>query len=197
MPDPTAPGSTAQFRTPLPLPRPRPGPAPGPRPRRRRPRPHHRRGGRPDPRPPLHPRGDHRRLPLPGQLRRPLLPRRRGPPAGLACRPRPAGLLARRRRLLQGPPTPARVAPAAIGPPRRRPDRRSGPRVLGLPRPPRRHRRRLDGEHARHPREPGRVPPALGPEAGLRLPDRPDRRADLPGHRLRARRGHRALARGS
>ena len=34
-------------------------------------------------------------------------------------------------------------------------------------------------EHARHPREPGRVPPARQPEAGLRLPDRPDRRPDL------------------
>ena len=96
------------------------------------------------------------------------------------ARPRAARLLARHRRLLQGPPAAPRGAPAPAGPRHRRPARGARPRRLALPRPPRRPRRRLDGQHARHPGEPGRVPPARPPEARLRLPDRPDRRPDLP-----------------
>ena len=57
---------------------------------------------------------------VPGPQRRPLLPRRRRPAAGLARRPRAARLLARHRRLLQGPPAAPRGAPAPAGPRHRR-----------------------------------------------------------------------------
>ena len=146
-----------------------------------RPRPRRRRGGRHDPRPRLHPRGHPGRLPL-ARSSPTTTPAAAAvdPPAGLARRPRPARLLARHRRLLQGPPAAPRGAPAPAGPRHRRPGRGRRPRGLAVPRPPRRPRRRLDGQHARHPREPGRVPPAPPAEAGLRLPDRPDRRPDLP-----------------
>ena len=96
------------------------------------------------------------------------------PPAGCPpCSPDTGGYCKARQRL---PETllPRLVRDTADRPPGQR------PRGLAVPRPPRGPRRRLDGQHARHPREPGRVPPAQQPEAGLRVPDRPDRRPDLP-----------------
>ena len=116
------------------------------------------------------PAGHPGHLPGPGPLRRSLLPGRRRTAARLAGRPGAAPVLARYRRLLQGTPTPPRDAPAPAGPRDRRSARRAGPRRLALPRPPRHPGRRLDGEHARHPGEPGGVPPARNQKPGCGFP---------------------------
>ena len=106
------------------------------------------------------------------------------------CR-RAAPVLPRHRRLLQGAAATPRDAPAPAGPRHRRRAPGGGPRSLAVPRPQGHPRRRLDGQHARHAREPGRVPPARQPGARLRVPDRPDRRPDRAGHRGGPRRGGR------
>ena len=85
----------------------------------------------------------------------------------------PAAVLPRHRRLLQGAAAAPRGTAAPAGPRRRRPDRGRRPRGLAVPRPPRRPRRRLVGEHARHPGQPAGVPPAPpaeGRAAGSRSP---------------------------
>ena len=92
------------------------------------------------------------------------------PPDRLACRPGAAPMLGRHRRLLQGPPAAPRDAPAPAGPRRRRPARRGGPRRLAVPRPTRRPRRRLVGQHARHPGQSAPYPQPRQQKAGCGFP---------------------------
>ena len=103
-----------------------------------------------------------------------------------------APLLTGDRRLLQGTATPARVALAATGVPHLGSSPGASPRRLGFSRAAGRHGRWVLRLHARHGQEPKGVPPALPPEARLRLPDRPDRRPPIPGHRGSSRPGHSA-----
>ena len=129
MTDPTPPARRLNS-PPLPLPRARPGPAAGPRPLRRVARRGRRPGGRPTAERVFTPLVTLAVFLSPGPLRRPLLPRRRRPPPGLACRPRPAPLLARHRRLLQGPRRLPEAPAAPAGARDRRPPPGSRPRRL-------------------------------------------------------------------
>ena len=71
-----------------------------------------------------------------------------------ACR-----MLAGQRRLLQSPAAAARHAPSSVGPGIRRPPRDTPVPRLAVPRSPRRHRGRLDREHARYPGQPAGLSP--------------------------------------
>ena len=74
---------------------------------------------------------------------------------------------------------------------------REGRAGLALPRPGGQDRRRLHRDHARHPGEPGGVPPAEHPGARRGVPDRPHPRGLQPGRGHGARGRDRARTRAS
>lgn len=99
------------------------------------------------------------------------------------------------RSVLQGPCALARIGPASSDAPAGLPSAPPGARAVAVVWPQGQGRRWQHGAHARHPDQPEGVSPEPVSEVRLGLPDRPDRGALQPGHRLGVGTGPRQIPR--